>query len=178
MSRAALEVFPLPPINDETLPIMRPALAAPGPRVVGPGGPFGCSRAQRRGCAGRGSAIASAKGGRSRTAVSCVDARRRAGRDVPIWPASSNRFGWTSYLGDAKGTDGVSPYAAAARATDFCGLPPAIIVVGGLDGCVDEDIGIVAGRVEPLVFFGGGAGPLDAQIPREQPSIWNMDDVA
>lgn len=31
--RAALEVFPLPPINDETLPIMRPALAAPGPEL-------------------------------------------------------------------------------------------------------------------------------------------------
>lgn len=60
--------------------------------------------------------------------------------NVPVWPASSNTFGWTSYLGDTKGTDGVSPYAAAARATDLSGLPPAIILVGGLDGFVDEDI--------------------------------------
>jgi acetyl esterase/lipase len=59
--------------------------------------------------------------------------------DVPIWPPSSNQFGWTSYLGAAKGTADVSPYAAAARATDVSGLPPALIVVGALDGFVDED---------------------------------------
>jgi acetyl esterase/lipase len=59
--------------------------------------------------------------------------------DVPIWPPSSNQFGWTSYLGAAKGTAGVSPYAAPARATDVSGLPPALIVVGALDGFVDED---------------------------------------
>ncbi len=59
---------------------------------------------------------------------------------VPIWPPASNTFGWTSYLGNAVGTEGVSPYAAAARATDLCGLPPTLIVVGALDGFVEEDI--------------------------------------
>lgn len=59
--------------------------------------------------------------------------------DVPIWPPSSNRFGWDSYLGGLSG-DAVPAYAAAARATDVSGLPPALIVVGTLDGFIDEDV--------------------------------------
>jgi acetyl esterase/lipase len=60
--------------------------------------------------------------------------------EVPVWPPSANTFGWTSYLGDRTGGPDVSPYAAAARAEDLCGLPPALITVGGLDGFVDEDL--------------------------------------
>jgi acetyl esterase/lipase len=59
---------------------------------------------------------------------------------VPVWPPAANTFGWTSYLGDAKGGVDVSPYAAAARATDLSGLPPALITVGGVDGFVDENM--------------------------------------
>ena len=60
--------------------------------------------------------------------------------DDPIWPPSANRYGWTAYLGEAKGGDDVSHYAAPARATDLAGLPPTLISVGGLDGFCDEDI--------------------------------------
>ena len=89
--RAALEVFPLPPINDETLPIMRPALAAPGPElsdrvvrsVIHAPSAAGAPDVARR--------LHRPKGARWRTAVSCVDARRRAGRDVPIWPVPTVR---------------------------------------------------------------------------------------
>jgi acetyl esterase/lipase len=48
-------------------------------------------------------------------------------RDVPLWGPAPNRFGWQSYLGDRYGRDDVPPYAAAARATDLAGLPPAFV---------------------------------------------------
>jgi acetyl esterase/lipase len=60
---------------------------------------------------------------------------------LPIWSRESNEFGWRSYLGGLYGTDDVPAYAAAARATDLVGLPPALVIVGGADGFRDEDIG-------------------------------------
>ena len=57
-----------------------------------------------------------------------------------VWTAGSNRFGWKSLLGHDPGGADVSPYAAAARATDLAGLPPCFIGVGALDLFVDEDI--------------------------------------
>ena len=38
------------------------------------------------------------------------------------------------------GTDDIPAYAAAARAVDLSGLPPAYVCVGGADGFRDEDI--------------------------------------
>jgi acetyl esterase/lipase len=57
-----------------------------------------------------------------------------------VWDAQSNDFGWRSYLGDLYGSDDVPPYAAAARALDLAGLPPACVVVGSIDGFRDEDV--------------------------------------
>ena len=59
--------------------------------------------------------------------------------EVPVWPPSANALGWSAYLGEAYGGD-VPMYAAAARATDLTNLPPALVVVGGVDGFVDEDV--------------------------------------
>jgi acetyl esterase/lipase len=60
--------------------------------------------------------------------------------DPRVWNRESNRLGWKAYLGrDAGGAD-VSPYAAAARATDLTNLPPAYISVGTLDLFIDENI--------------------------------------
>jgi acetyl esterase/lipase len=59
--------------------------------------------------------------------------------EVPVWPPSSNAFGWEAYLAGLT-DDAVPAYAAAARAAHLGGLPPALIVVGTLDGFVDEDI--------------------------------------
>jgi acetyl esterase/lipase len=58
----------------------------------------------------------------------------------PIWPPSANTYGWTAYLGEAKGGHHVPVYAAAARATDLAGLPTTLIAVGAIDGFSDEDI--------------------------------------
>ena len=61
----------------------------------------------------------------------------------PIWPPTANTYGWTAYLGAAKGGPDVPIYAAAARATDLTGLPPTYVCVGALDGFSDEDIDYV-----------------------------------
>lgn len=58
----------------------------------------------------------------------------------PVWPPSANAYGWTAYLGGAKGGPDVPVYAAPARATVLAGLPPTLISVGAIDGFSDEDI--------------------------------------
>ena len=60
--------------------------------------------------------------------------------DAPIWPPTSNDYGWSAYLQGRRGADDIPAYAAPARATDLSGLPPTFIAVGALDGFVDEDI--------------------------------------
>ncbi|MBN9391739.1 MAG: alpha/beta hydrolase [Chloroflexi bacterium] len=57
-----------------------------------------------------------------------------------IWTKESNYFGWTSLLGQEPGGEDVSPYAAAARATDLSGLPPTYLTVGSLDLFLEEDL--------------------------------------
>ena len=63
-----------------------------------------------------------------------------SGWNDPIWPPSANTYGWTAYLGAAKGGPDVPQYAAPARANDLRGLPPTLISVGAIDGFSDEDI--------------------------------------
>ncbi len=57
-----------------------------------------------------------------------------------VWTAKSNTFAWAAYLGQAPGGDGVSAYAAPARAADLSGLPPTYIAVGTLDLFFEENI--------------------------------------
>jgi acetyl esterase/lipase len=61
-------------------------------------------------------------------------------RNHRLWSQKSNRFAWSTYLGDAVAGPDVSPYAAAARREDLTGLPPAWIGVGTLDLFHDEDV--------------------------------------
>jgi acetyl esterase/lipase len=61
-------------------------------------------------------------------------------RSVRVWTPTSNRYGWSAYLGSAAFTSDVSPYAAPARRGDLTGLPPAWIGVGSLDLFHDEDV--------------------------------------
>lgn len=78
-----------------------------------------------------------------------------------IWHAHNNRFGWASLLGEEPGGEGVSPYAAAARAEDLTGLPPTFISTGGLDLFLEEDIDYArrlmrAGVATELHVYPGG----------------------
>lgn len=57
-----------------------------------------------------------------------------------IWTPHNNKFGWSALLGHEPGGEGVSPYAAPARAEDLAGLPPSFISTGSLDLFLDEDI--------------------------------------
>ena len=57
-----------------------------------------------------------------------------------VWNRDVSLKAWKMYVGDEWGTDNVSPYAAAARATDLNGLPPAFVTVGTQDLFRDESI--------------------------------------
>jgi acetyl esterase/lipase len=60
-----------------------------------------------------------------------------------VFTPKSNSFGWRCLLGQEPGSDGVSPYAAAARAEDLAGLPPAFVSTGALDLFLDENLDYV-----------------------------------
>lgn len=68
------------------------------------------------------------------------------------WSHDMNDTGWRALLGDAIGTDAVSPIAAPGRLADARGLAPAYIEVGTLDLFRDESIRyaqtLLAGRVD------------------------------
>lgn len=57
------------------------------------------------------------------------------GNDAPVWDEKANELAWSRYL---DGVENVTPYAAAARCTDYARLPPTITFVGGLDPLRDE----------------------------------------
>ena len=81
--------------------------------------------------------------------------------DTFVWSRENNLMGWRAYLGHEPGGADVSPYAAAARATDLSGLPPAYIPVGDLDLFLDENIDyarrlLAAGVPTELHVYPGG----------------------
>jgi triacylglycerol lipase len=104
----------------------------------------------------------------------CVAANPNPVAGEFIWTAHNNRFGWSALLGCEPGGANVSPYAAAARATDLSGLPPAFISCPTLDLFIDENIAYAARllhagvpvelHVYPGGFHGfdifGGAAPI------------------
>ncbi|MDF2444607.1 MAG: hypothetical protein JWR01_2810 [Subtercola sp.] len=83
---------------------------------------------------------------------------------VGVWDRGSNDTGWDALLGDRRGSDDVSIYAAPARATDLSGLPPTFIDVGSAEVFRDEDVayaskiwadgGVCELHVTPGVFHG------------------------
>jgi acetyl esterase/lipase len=60
--------------------------------------------------------------------------------NLRLWDSTSNRHGWSAYLGAAPGAADVSAYAAPARCADLAGLPPAWMGVGTYDLFHDEDL--------------------------------------
>lgn len=75
--------------------------------------------------------------------------------NAPVWNSKSNELGWKSYLGNLYGTPDVPAYAAAARATDFTGLPPTCTFVGTAEPFFDETVQYVKAlqRAGVKVFF-------------------------
>ncbi|MEJ8566323.1 alpha/beta hydrolase [Elongatibacter sediminis] len=79
--------------------------------------------------------------------------------DHPVWNRKTSLDAWEMYLNGAPGT-AASPYAAAARAQDLTGLPPACICVGAEDLFRDECIDyarrlMAAGVAVELAVFPG-----------------------
>jgi acetyl esterase/lipase len=90
--------------------------------------------------------------------------------DTLFWTRENNLIGWRSYLGGEPGSEGVSCYAAAYRATNLEGLPAAYIAVGDLDLFAKEDIEyawklIEAGVPTELHVYPGGCHAFDMLVP-------------
>jgi len=61
--------------------------------------------------------------------------------DTPLWDSGKAAISWDAYLGaGVRGTAGVSPYAAPARAADLRGLPPTYISAMEFDPLRDEAV--------------------------------------
>ena len=59
---------------------------------------------------------------------------------VGVADRETTRIGWDAYLGERRGGDDVSVYAAPARATDLSGLPPAYVDCGSAEVFRDETV--------------------------------------
>jgi acetyl esterase/lipase len=57
-----------------------------------------------------------------------------------VWTRDKNHFGWSALLGHPPGHEGISPFAAPARATDLAGMPPTFISTGSIDLFIDDNI--------------------------------------
>lgn len=57
-----------------------------------------------------------------------------------VWTRDANHFGWSALLNATPGGEGVSPYAAPARAESLAGLPPTYIACGAIDLFLEEDL--------------------------------------
>jgi acetyl esterase/lipase len=89
---------------------------------------------------------------------------------VGVWDRSSNDTGWNALLGDRRGTDAVSVYAAPARATDLAGLPSAFVECGSAEVFRDEDVAYAsrlwaAGSQAELHVWPGGFHACDQLAP-------------
>jgi acetyl esterase/lipase len=87
-----------------------------------------------------------------------------------IWDSGSNEAAWTMLLGDSRGRDGVSPYAAPARAPDLSRLPPAYLELGSVETLRDEDVSYArriwaAGGDAELHVWPGGYHAFDLIAP-------------
>ncbi|MFF3951562.1 alpha/beta hydrolase fold domain-containing protein [Streptomyces sp. NPDC001902] len=87
-----------------------------------------------------------------------------------FWDRNDNLFGWTSLLGERRGGPDVSPYAAAARATDLTGLPRTYLDCGSAEVFRDSVLAYAqrlseAGVSVDLHLWGGGFHGFDQMAP-------------
>ncbi|MGW5049827.1 alpha/beta hydrolase [Actinokineospora sp. NPDC004072] len=105
----------------------------------------------------------------------CDSPSARQLETVGMWDGRSNRTGWTALLGQRRGTDAVSCYAAPARAADLSGLPPAFIEVGSVEALRDEGIDYAqriwrAGGAAELHVWSGAFHSFDEWVPAAEVS--------
>lgn len=90
--------------------------------------------------------------------------------DAPVWDSVACEVAWRVYLGDLHGKD-VPAYAAAARATDYRGLPPTCTFVGDLEPFRDETMEYVqqlqaAGVPVAFELYSGAYHGFDVVAPK------------
>lgn len=95
---------------------------------------------------------------------------------IGVWDRTSNFTGWNALLGNKRGTEDVSIYAAPARAEDLSGLPPTFLDVGSAEVFRDENVAYAsriwaAGGVAELHVWPGGFHGFDGLAPHAQVSI-------
>lgn len=93
-----------------------------------------------------------------------------------IWDRGSNITGWTALLGERRGSEVVSPYAAPARMVDLSGLPPTFIDCGSAELFRDEDVAYASalwrdGCEAELHVWPGGFHGFDFVAPEAPVSI-------
>ncbi len=93
-----------------------------------------------------------------------------------IWNRDVSFKAWRMYLGAEYGTERVSPYAAAARATDLSGLPPAFVSVGTADLFRDDNIDyaqrlMAAGTPTQLQVYPGMFHGAEMLVPEAAQSL-------
>ncbi len=89
---------------------------------------------------------------------------------IGVWDRTSNEMGWTALLGDQRGADSVSIYAAPARATNLSGLPPMFIDVATAEVFRDEAVAFAmqtwaCGGVAELHVIPGGYHAFENVVP-------------
>jgi acetyl esterase/lipase len=89
---------------------------------------------------------------------------------VGSWDRTANATAWAAYLGDRAGGPDTSAYAAAARAADLHGLPPAFVDVGSAETFRDECVAYAArlwadGGDAELHVWPGGCHGFDGLVP-------------
>jgi acetyl esterase/lipase len=95
---------------------------------------------------------------------------------IGVWDRTSNSTGWTALLGDRRGTDDVSIYAAPGRATDLSNLPAAFIEVASAEVFRDEDVAYAAriwadGGIAELHVWPGGTHGFSILAPESRIAI-------
>jgi acetyl esterase/lipase len=86
------------------------------------------------------------------------------------WDRVINQMVWGHVLGEKRGTDDVSSYAAPARAEDLSGLPPTYLDVGSAETFRDEVVSYAsriwqAGGAAELHVWPGGFHAFEVSVP-------------
>lgn len=97
-----------------------------------------------------------------------ISARQMEG--AGSWDRVANAAGWSAYLGPDVNVGEVSPYASAARCTDYTNLPPTFIDVGSAETFRDECVAFaaqmwIAGGDAELHVWPGGTHGFDFLAP-------------
>lgn len=110
-----------------------------------------------------------------------MDSESARANEAPVWDSAANAIAWKTYLGPLFGAD-VPPHAAAARASDYRGLPPTCTYVGDLEPFRDETLRYVenlraAGVPVAFELYRGAFHGFDviapkAQISRQATAFW------